>query len=141
LPDESQDMAEGPIGEGLGSLIGRLGVALALTFRRRCSMKKIMLPLIAGLCLTSVSSLSFADEMGKMKDEMMGEMGKMKEDVKGEKDKIQGDVKDEKDKMKADVKGKAAEMKGKGDAMKKKEETMKGEMKGMTEDTREMMGK
>src|SRR5215472_3447430 len=123
-------MAEGPIGEGLGSLIGRLGVALALTFMRRCSMKKIMLPLIAGLCLTSVSSLSFADEMGKMK-----------EDMKGEKDKIQGDVKDEKDKMKADVKGKAAEMKGKGDAMKKKEETMKGEMKGMTEDTREMMGK
>jgi hypothetical protein len=117
------------------------GVALALTFTRRCPMNKIMLSLIAGIGLASFSSLSFSDEMGKMKDEMMGEMGKIKEDVKGEQDKMKGDVKGEMDKMKADVKGKADEMKGKGDTIKKKEETMKGEMKGMTEDTRDMMGK
>jgi len=39
--------------------------------------------LIAVMCLAGFSSLSFADEMGKMKDEMKGEM-------KGKKDKMMG---------------------------------------------------
>ncbi len=47
-------------------------------------MKKIMLLLIAVMGLVGFSSLSFAEDMGKMKDAMkgdkMGEMkGKMKE--------------------------------------------------------------
>ncbi len=42
-----------------------------------------MLSLIAVMCLAGFSSLSFADEMGKMKDEMKGEM-------KGKKDKMMG---------------------------------------------------
>jgi len=37
-------------------------------------MKKIMLSLIAGICLAGFSALSFADEMGQMKEEMKGEM-------------------------------------------------------------------
>ena len=37
-------------------------------------MKKIMLSLIAVMCLAGFSSLSFAEDMGKMKDEMKGEM-------------------------------------------------------------------
>jgi len=82
-------------------------------------MKKIMLSLIAGICLAGFSALSFADEMGQMKEEMKVEIGKMKEDMKGEKEK-----------MKSGRKGKADELKGKDDSMKKKEESMKGEMKG-----------
>jgi hypothetical protein len=41
-------------------------------------MKTIMLSIIAATCLIGFSSFSFADEMGKTKDEMKGEMkGKM----------------------------------------------------------------
>jgi len=82
-------------------------------------MKKIMLSLFAVMCLVGFSSPSFADELGKMKEDMTGE----------------------KDKMKTGVKGKADEMKGKGDAMKKKEESMKGEMKGTSDEMKGMMGK
>jgi len=53
-------------------------------FTRRFPMKKIMLSVIAVMCLVGFSSLSFAEDMGKMKDEMKGEMkgdkmGEMKE--------------------------------------------------------------
>ena len=44
-------------------------------------MKKIMLSAIAVMCLAGFSSLSFAEDMGKMKDEMKGEM---KDEMKGE---------------------------------------------------------
>ncbi len=47
-------------------------------------MKKIMLSLIAVMGLVGFSSLSFAEDMGKMKDEMKGEMKGMKDDMKGE---------------------------------------------------------
>ena len=52
-------------------------------------MKKIMLSAIAVMCLAGFSSLSFAEDMGKMKDEMKGEMkdemkGEMKDEMKGE---------------------------------------------------------
>ena len=69
-------------------------------------MKKIMLSLFAVMCLVGFSSPSFADEMGKMKEDMKGEKDKMKADVMGEKEKVKGDVMGEKDKMKAGVKAK-----------------------------------
>jgi hypothetical protein len=53
---------------------------------RRFPMKRFMLCVTAVMCLAGFSSLSFADEMGKMKDEMKGEM-------KGEKDKMKGEMK------------------------------------------------
>jgi len=62
-------------------------------------MKKIVLSIVAVMFLASFSSLSFADEMGKMKEEMKGEM-------KGEKEKMKG----EKEKMKGEMKGKMEEM-------------------------------
>ena len=48
-------------------------------------MKKIMLSVIAVMCLVGFSSLSFAADMGKMKDEMKGEMKEMKGEMKGDK--------------------------------------------------------
>ena len=39
-------------------------------------MKKIMLSLIAVMGLAGFCSLSFAEDMGKMKDKMKGAMGK-----------------------------------------------------------------
>jgi Sec-independent protein translocase protein TatA len=88
---------------------------------RRSSMKKIMLSVVAVMCLAGFSSLSFAADMGKMKDEMKGEMKEMKGEMKGD---MKGDMKGEmKDKMKA----KHDEMKG---DMKGMKDEMKGEMKG-----------
>ena len=47
-------------------------------------MKKIMLSLVAVMCLAGFSSFSFAEDMGKMKGEMKGEMKGMKDEMKGE---------------------------------------------------------
>ena len=47
-------------------------------------MKNIMLSLTAVMCLVGFSSLSFAEDMGKMKGDMKGEMKDMKGDMKGE---------------------------------------------------------
>jgi hypothetical protein len=58
-------------------------------------MKKIMLSVISIMCLVGFSSLSFAEEMGKMKG--------MKDEMKGMKDEMKGD-------MKGDMKGKMGEM-------------------------------
>ncbi len=96
---------------------------------RRSSMKKIMLSVIAVMCLAGFSSLSFAEDMGKMKDEMMGEMkGEMKEmkgDMKGEmKGKMKGKMKAKHDEMKGEMKEMKGEMKG------EMKDEMKGEMKG-----------
>ena len=74
-------------------------------------MKNIMLSVTAVMCLVGSSSLSFAEDMGKMKDEMKG-------DMKGHKDEMM---------MKGDMKAKPDEMKG--EMMEKKGE-MKSEMKG-----------
>ena len=81
-------------------------------------MKKMMLSVIAVMCLVGFSSLSFAADMGKMKDEMKGDM---KEKMGEMKDKMKGDgMKD--DGMKGKMKEKMGEMKDKmGD--------MKGKMK------------
>jgi hypothetical protein len=94
------------------------------TFTRRFSMKKIMLSVIAVMCVVGFGSLSFAEDMGKMKDEMKGEMKEMKGDMKGD--------------MKGEMKGK---MKAKHDEMKGEMKEMKGEMKGMKDEMKgEMKG-
>ena len=56
-------------------------------------MKKFMLSLIAVMCLVGFSSLSFAEDMGKMKEEMKG-------DMKGHKDEMKGEMKGTTDAMK-----------------------------------------
>ena len=65
-------------------------------------MKNIMLSLTAVMCLVGFSSLSFAEDMGKMKDDMKGEMK-----MKGMKDEMKGDMKGD---MKGEMKGKMGEM-------------------------------
>jgi hypothetical protein len=80
--------------------------------RRRHPMKKFMFAVIAAMWMIGLSSITFADEMGKMKGEM-----------KSETEKTQGEMKGKAGEMKVEMKGKAGEMKGKGDKM-------KGEMKG-----------
>lgn len=60
-------------------------------------MKKIMLSLTAVMCLVGFSSLSFAEDMGKMKDETKGDM---KGEMKGMKGEMKGDMKDMKGEMK-----------------------------------------
>ncbi|HSL06115.1 MAG TPA: hypothetical protein VK901_21570 [Nitrospiraceae bacterium] len=47
-------------------------------------MKKIMFSLVAVMCLAGFSSLSFAEDMGEMNDEMKGDMKGMKDEMKGE---------------------------------------------------------
>ena len=44
-------------------------------------MKKLMWSVIAVMCLAGFSSLSFAADMGEMKDKMKGKMGEMKESM------------------------------------------------------------
>ena len=46
-------------------------------------MKNIMLSLTAVMCLVGFSSLSFAEDMGKMKDDMKDMKGDMKGEMKG----------------------------------------------------------
>ncbi len=79
-------------------------------------MKKIMQSLFAVMCLVGFSSLSFAEDMGKMKEEMKG-------DMKGHNDEMKGEMKGKMD----GKKGKKDEMMMKGD-MKAKPDEMKGEM-------------
>jgi uncharacterized protein YjbJ (UPF0337 family) len=105
---------------------GAQGISPASIFSlltRRFSMKKIMLSVIAVMCLVGFSSLSFAADMGEMKDKMKGEMkekmGEMKGDKAGE---MKGDMKGE---MKGDMKG---EMKQKMGEMKEKMGEMKDKM-------------
>jgi hypothetical protein len=94
-----------------------------LQSHRRFAMKKIMLSVIAVMCLFGVSSLSFAEEMGKMKSEMKGEM-------KAKHDEMKGEMKGMKDEMKGEMKPKHDEMKGEMKGMKDMKDEMKGEMKG-----------
>jgi hypothetical protein len=82
-------------------------------------MKRIMLSIIAVMFIAGFTSLCYADEMGKPKDEMKGEM-------KGQKDEKKGDMK--KDEMKAKQDGMKGDMKK--DEMKGKHDDMKSEMKG-----------
>jgi len=68
-------------------------------------MKKIMLSVIAVMCLVGFSSLSFATDMGGMKDEMKGEMKGMKDEMKGEMKGEMKEMKGMKDEMKGEMKG------------------------------------
>ncbi len=81
-------------------------------------MKKIM-TLIAILCVGGFAVPSFADEMGKMKNEMKTEGMAQKDAMKGKQDEMKGQT----DSMKNETKAKHNEMKPKHD-------DMKGEMKG-----------
>ncbi len=83
-------------------------------------MKRLMVAIVAVLCLAGFSSLSFADDMGKGKDSMKGEMkGDKKKtpddmgDMKHDKDKMQGEMKGDSGKMKEIDKGEMGKMKGK----------------------------
>jgi hypothetical protein len=79
----------------------------------RRPMKKIMMAMVAIVCLIGLNSTVFADEMGKMKGEMGQMKDKMGDDMKSKK----GDMKSQKDAMKGkmgdDMKSKQGEMKGK----------------------------
>ncbi len=66
-------------------------------------MKAIMLSLLLIMCLAGFSSLPFADEIGKMKGEMM-----------------KGEMKGHKDMMKDEMMGKMDAMKGENGAMERK---------------------
>jgi hypothetical protein len=57
---------------------------------RRFSMKKMMLSVIAVICLAGLSSLAFA---GEMKGEMKDMKGEMKGEMKGKQDEMKGDMK------------------------------------------------
>jgi hypothetical protein len=46
-------------------------------------MKKVLLSMVAIACFMGFGTLSFADEMGKMKGEMKGEMKMKKDEMKG----------------------------------------------------------
>jgi high-affinity K+ transport system ATPase subunit B len=92
---------------------GKLNTLVPSLLTRRCSMKKILLSLMAVVCFTGFSALSFAEEMGKMKGEMKGEMMKAKKDeMKAKKDEMKGEMKADHDKMKGEMKMKKDEMKG-----------------------------
>ena len=120
-------------------------------------MKRILLSAVALMCLIGFNAVSFADELGKMKDEMKGEMKSdmkatgdaMKEEVTGRKDEIKGamgalkgkkdemkgamgELKGKKDVMKNEMKMKKDDIKGTmKDEMKSQKDAMKGEIKGM----------
>jgi hypothetical protein len=73
-------------------------------FTRRRSMKKILLSMVAIACFMGFGTLSFADEMGKMKGEMKGEMMKAKKDeMKTEKEAMKSEMKAKKDEMKGEI--------------------------------------
>jgi hypothetical protein len=86
---------------------------------RRFLMNKMMLSIAAAVCLMCASSASFANEMGKMANEMKGEM-------KGEMKAKHDEMKAKKDEMKSEMKMKTDEMKGE---MKMKKDDMKSDMK------------
>lgn len=59
----------------MNSLIQVLDDSLAFTNNRRFLMKMLMASIAAAVCMMCVSTTSFADEIGKMANEMKGEMG------------------------------------------------------------------
>ena len=61
-------------------------------------MKRIMVSLVAVMCLAGFASLSFAEDMGKMK-------GEMKDGMKGEMKGMKGEMKGMKGEMKGEMKG------------------------------------
>jgi hypothetical protein len=92
-------------------------------------MKKILLSIATAVCLVGFGTLSFAEDMGKMKDETKGKadsmMGK-KDAMKG--GEMKGEEMNANDGMKGEM-GEAKE-KGKMEMMKDKMGEMKDKMKG-----------
>jgi hypothetical protein len=95
---------------------------------RRFSMQKMMVSIAAVACLMCASAYSFANEMGKMANEIKGEM---KADV----DAMKGNAGAMKGEMKEEMKTKTDSMKASKDAMKDEmkatKDAMKGGMKGV----------
>src|SRR5262245_56042351 len=117
---------------------GCVGHVFLIILTRRSSMKNIMLLLIAGMCLVGFSSLSFAEDMGKMKGEMKGEMKGHQDEIKGEMKGNMGAMKSPQGEMKSDMKAQHNEMQGE---MKTQHNEMKGEMKDMKGEMKGAMGK
>lgn len=83
-------------------------------------MKRFMFALVTAIWLIGSSSMTFADEMGKMKGEMQGGADKTHNEMKG---KAKSEM--------SEMKGKTGEMKSKSGEMKEgKAGEMKDSMKG-----------
>jgi hypothetical protein len=96
---------------------------------RRFPMKKILLSIVAVVGLVGFGTLSFAEDMGKMKDEMKGKTDNMM----GKKDEMKGaEMKGGEMKTHDGMKNEMGEAKGKGkmEEMKDKVGEMKDKMKG-----------
>ena len=92
-------------------------------------MKKVLLSITAAACLMGFGTLCFAEDMGKMKDEMKGKADSMmdkKDAMKG------GEMKGGEMKANDGMKGEMGEAKEKGkmEMMKDKMGEMKDKMKG-----------
>lgn len=88
-------------------------------------MNTILMSVVVIACVMGLGTLSFADEMGKMKGEikgheMAGEMKAKHDEMKATKDQMKNERKMKKDDMKGEMKMKKDEMKS----------DMKGETKG-----------
>jgi hypothetical protein len=94
---------------------------------RRNPMKTTVVSLVTVFCLAGLTPLSFADEMGKIKNEMKGDAMGHKDAMKGETKGKSNDMKGKKEPMKGETNAKHDEMKGE---MKPKHDESKGEMKG-----------
>ena len=92
--------------------------------------KKMMIAIVAVVGLMCAGSYSFANEMGKMANEMKGEM-------KGEMKAATDTMKAKPDAMKGEMKAKTDSMKASKDAMKDDMKAAKDAMKG---DTKGAMG-
>jgi hypothetical protein len=88
---------------------------------RRFSMKKVLLSIATAMCLVGFGTLSFAEDMGKMKDEMKGKTDSMMD----KKDAMKSEEMKEAMKAKDGMKGQMGEAKGK---MEDKAGEMKGKM-------------
>src|SRR5262245_2046982 len=100
---------------------------MPITLTRRDCTKAMRIGLAKVLGLGGLTPLSFADEMGKMKDEMKGDAMGHKDAMKGETKGKSNEMKGQQDAMKGETKAKQDAMKGE---MKPKHDEMKGEMKG-----------
>jgi septin family protein len=98
--------------------------------QRRFSMKRMMMAVMAVMCLAGFGSLSFAEDMGSMKGEMKEMKGEMKSKMTGKHDEMKGEMKAKHDQMKGEMKEMKGEMKEMKDEMKDMKGEMKGEMKG-----------
>lgn len=96
-------------------------------------MKKVLLSIATAMCLVGFGTLSFAEDMGKMKGEMKGKADSMM----GKKDEMKaGEMKGGEMKAHDGMKGETAEVKGKGkmEEMKEKMGEMKDKIMGKSDE-------